>query len=235
MERLKLEEQLSRSKHLSSLGEMTAGISHEIRNPLGIIKSSAELLKKKMERIDEKNTIPTIIVEEADRLNNIITDFLNYAKPKAPDLTPCSIIDIINKNLAFLETEINDNNIQITMQTEGDLPFIHADFDMIYQVFLNIIINSMQAIKTNGMIHIKFTQTTNRIFIHFIDNGCGIQDAALDKIWNPFFTTKEKGTGLGLGLVKKIIESHSGEISITNRKEHSGVEVIISFPVLQEL
>ena len=105
-ERMRLEEQLARAKHLSSLGEMTASISHEIRNPLGIIKSSAELLKKKMDRTASQNTLPEIIVEEAGRLNDIITDFLNFARPHQPDLRPARIEDIMAKNLQYLAPEL---------------------------------------------------------------------------------------------------------------------------------
>lgn len=112
---------------------------------------------------------------------------------------------------------------------------IHADFDMLYQAFLNIIINAMQAIEKDGIIHIQIRHSNHYIKIYFTDNGCGISDVSLEKIWNPFFTTKEKGTGLGLGLVKKIIESHSGEINLYNRRDQSGVEVVVSFPVLQEI
>ena len=110
--RLKLEEQLSRTKHLSSLGEMTAGISHEIRNPLGIIRSSAELLKKKMAILEPDNTIPDVIVEEATRLDKIISDFLNYARPKTPQRLPCRVNEIIEKNLAFLEPRVSGRQSQ---------------------------------------------------------------------------------------------------------------------------
>ena len=106
MERLRLKERLGRAERLSSLGEMAAGISHEIRNPLGIIRSSAELLKKKVTKIDPSNTIPDIIVEEANRLNRIITDFINFAKPRSPNLVPCRNDEIIDKNITYLTMQI---------------------------------------------------------------------------------------------------------------------------------
>jgi len=113
LERLRLKEQLSRAERLSSLGEMAAGISHEIRNPLGIIRSSAELLKKKMAVIDPANTIPNIIVEETSRLNDIITDFINFAKPRSLDLLPCRVDDVLEKNLKFLDTQMKEQGYRI--------------------------------------------------------------------------------------------------------------------------
>ena len=154
-ERLKLEEKLNQAKHLSSLGEMTAGISHEIRNPLGIIKSSAELLQKKMALLDPSNKIPDIILEESGRLNNIITDFLNYAKPKSPNLVPCKVEDILDKNLVFLDSQIKGQNIIIKKYTSDNLPEVMADGDMLYQSFLNILMNAMQAMPGGGEIQIE--------------------------------------------------------------------------------
>lgn len=230
LERIRLEEQLNRAKHLANLGEMTAGISHEIRNPLGIIKSSAELLRKKMDRIAPSNTIPQIIIEETGRLNNIITDFLNFAKPKTPSFAPCCIIDVIKKNLAFLASQIEEQNYVIHQHYANNLPELKADFDMLYQAFLNILINSMQAMPKGGEIYIEAGLRDNYIFILFEDEGDGITQDSMDKIWNPFFTTKEKGTGLGLGIVKNIIESHEGNILAENRLER-GVRITIELPV----
>jgi signal transduction histidine kinase len=234
MERLKLKEQLSKAKHLSSLGEMTAAISHEIRNPLGIIKSSAELLKKKMTTLEPGNRIPQIIVDEAGRLNNIITDFLNYAKPRDPKFIPCRVEEIIQKNIRFLEPHIQEQGYRICWDVPQDIPNIDADGEMLYQSFLNLLINAMQAMPEGGDIHIQLSQNENRMKIVFDDQGSGIPDHLKDKIWDPFFTNKEKGTGLGLGIVKKIIEAHNGTVQIDNSDE-GGARVTIELPVRQEL
>ncbi|MCD4719926.1 MAG: two-component sensor histidine kinase [Desulfobacula sp.] len=229
-ERLKLEEKLRQAEHLSAIGEMTAGISHEIRNPLGIIKSSAQLLKKKMEKLDAKSGIPDIIVEESGRLDNIITDFLDVASPKIPDLHPCRVEDIIEKNIDYLTPQIKDNNLNIIKEISGHLPEVLADNAMLYQAFLNILINAFQALKNNGCITIKIKYDSGSIVINFIDNGEGIRKEILKKIWTPFFTTKDTGTGLGLGIVKNMIEAHSGTITITNM-EPKGANVEITLPV----
>jgi signal transduction histidine kinase len=232
-ERLRLKEQLSRAERLSSLGEMAAGISHEIRNPLGIIRSSAELLKNKMARVEPNNTFPDIIVEEATRLNNIITDFIKFARPGEPNLVSCRIEDVIEKNILFLTPQMEKRGHMINTRIPDNLPAILADGDMLYQAFLNILLNAMQAMPGGGIVQIAVEAVDEAIRIQFDDEGEGIPNEIIEKIWDPFFTTKETGTGLGLGLVKNIIESHGGVIRIENRPVQ-GVRIAIDLPVLVE-
>ncbi|MFH2061089.1 MAG: ATP-binding protein [Pseudomonadota bacterium] len=229
-ERLKLEEKLRKAEHLSTIGEMTAGISHEIRNPLGIIKSSAQLLKNKMAKLDAESNIPDIIVEESERLNNIITDFLDFAKPKTPDLHLCRVEEIIKKIICYLTPRIEDHNINIINDISGYLPEIMADSAMLYQAFLNVLINAFQSVQDNGSITIRIRHDSGSIVINFMDNGEGIKQEVLQKIWTPFFTTKDIGTGLGLGIVKNMIKAHNGTITITNM-ETKGANVEITLPV----
>ena len=232
-ERLKLEEQLSRAKHLSTLGEMIAGVSHEIRNPLGIISSSAELLKKKMNADDPMTRIPDIIIQESTRLNNIITDFLNFARPRTANRYACRVQDVIAKNIDFLAPQIEEKGHTITTDFEQDLPVIDADADMLYQAFLNILINAMQAMPEGGDILIKMKADNTSLWIAFEDHGEGVSREDMEKIWDPFFTTKEKGTGLGLGIVKNIIEAHDGLIRLQNRPE-GGARVSIRLPFKED-
>lgn len=232
-ERIRLKDQLAKAKHLSSLGEMVAGVSHEIRNPLGIISSSAELLKKRMDPQDALNAIADIIVAEARRLNNIISDFLNFARPKAPNRNPCRIDQIINKNINYLGHQIKENGYVIRTHYDGDIPDIMADGDMLYQAFLNLLINGMQAMPDGGTIDVTIESDDDAIWVFIEDEGAGVAPAVLEKIWDPFFTTKEKGTGLGLGIVRNIIEAHDGMIRIDNRKVR-GARVSTKFPLHQE-
>ena len=229
-EQLKLKEQLSQAQHLSSIGEMVAGVSHEIRNPLGIISSSASLLKKKVSLADPGNNIPDIIIEEAARLNNIITDFLNFARPRTPNLAECVLQEVLDKNINFLSSETAEKGYHIDIQQTPDVPAVMADKDMLYQAFLNILINAMQSMPGGGTIKIALTGNENSVQIRFQDEGHGIPKDVERKIWDPFFTTKEKGTGLGLGIVKKIVELHKGNIQIKNRKT-GGVVVTIALPI----
>ena len=232
VERLKLEEQLRRAEHLSSIGEMVAGISHEIRNPLGIIRSSGELLKKKMAALDPSSSIPDIIVEEAVRLDNIITDFLDFAKPRQPNLTSCRIEDILEKNLTFLAPQFEEKGCVVEKQKASLLPEVQADSNMLYQAFLNILINGMQSMPGGGKILVEITSDIDGVNIVFEDEGPGIPEKILKKVWDPFFSTKDKGTGLGLGIVKNIIEAHNGTIQIANRQTH-GTRVFVTIPARQ--
>ncbi|MCK5837127.1 MAG: two-component sensor histidine kinase, partial [Desulfobacula sp.] len=193
-------------------------------------KSSAQLLKKKMARLDADSHIPDIIVEESVRLDNIITDFLDFAKPKRPDLHFCRIEALIEKNIAYLLPQIEDNNFHIIKEISDHLPEIPADSAMMYQAFLNILINAFQSMKSDGWLTIRVTYDSGSIRINFIDDGDGIPEAVLKKIWTPFFTTKDTGTGLGLGIVKNMIEAHNGTITITNM-EPNGANVEITLPV----
>jgi len=229
-ERLLLKEKLSHAERLASLGEMVAGISHEIRNPLGIISSTGELLKQKIARTDTEVKLTDVIVEEADRLNGIVTDFLNFARPQAPNLMPCKVDEVIKKNLTFLAPEINKNSYEVHTRFASDIPEIQADPGLLYQAFLNILLNAMQAMPEGGAIYIELSAYGNTLTILFCDEGPGISDETLNKIWEPFFTTKDKGSGLGLPIVRKIIEGHGGDIEIENAPE-KGAQVTVSLPV----
>ncbi|OEU47025.1 MAG: two-component sensor histidine kinase [Desulfobacterales bacterium C00003060] len=229
-ERLLLKEKLSYAERLASLGEMVAGISHEIRNPLGIISSSAELLKQKMARTDHEVQLADVIVQEAGRLDGIVTDFMNFARPREPTFMPCKVDEILEKNVTFLTPEINKNGFEIHRRFGTDIPEIQADPGFLYQAFLNILMNAMQAMPEGGAIYIEVSARRHTLMIVFADEGSGIKDESLIKIWEPFFTSKDKGSGLGLPIVKKIIEGHGGTIEIENRLE-KGAQVTITLPV----
>jgi signal transduction histidine kinase len=229
-ERMRLKEQLSRVERMSAMGEMAAGISHEIRNPLGIIRSSAELLKKKVAKIDPSNALPDIIVEEANRLNGIITDFINFARPRSPKLSPCRLDDVIEKTLAFLAPQIEGRGYTIEKVYHNPLPEIMGDVPMLHQSLLNLLINALQAMPEGGHISVGIRAEGGHARIEIEDAGQGIPADLSEKIWDPFFTTKDKVTGLGLGIVKNIIEAHGGSIRITNRVP-KGARVTIELPV----
>ena len=233
LERIRLKDQLAQAKHLSSLGEMVAGVSHEIRNPLGIISSSAELLKKKMAPQDNLNAIADIVVAEARRLNDIITDFLNYARPKKPNRSLCRVDEVITKNIHFLDQQIKENGYVIRTFFDDEIPVIMADGDMLYQAFLNLLINGMQAMPHGGEIYVTIETGDGSLWVYIEDEGEGVSASVMEKIWDPFFTTKEKGTGLGLGIVRNIIEANDGMIRIDNRSE-KGARVSVKFPLSQE-
>jgi signal transduction histidine kinase len=215
-EQIRLEEQLSRAERLASMGEMAAAVSHEIRNPLGIIRSSAQLLKKKMPEEKVSGQLLDVVIEECSRLNDIITDFLNFARPQKPRILPCRIQDVLAKNLSFLEARLEQDGFRVKTIYEEGIPEIQGDPNLLYQAFLNILLNAMQAMPGGGGINIEVRADTQKVAVAVSDEGPGVDESIMRKIWNPFFTTKEKGTGLGLCVVRNIIEAHKGKVWMEN-------------------
>lgn len=229
-ERLLLEQKLNQAERLASLGEMVAAVSHQIRTPLGIISSTAELLKRKLGPTDPQDQLTDVIVQEAKRLNTIVTDFLNSARPPTPNLMPCNIDDILEKNLRFLAPETQKNGYKIHKRLATHIREIQADPGLLYEAFLNILMNAMQAMPEGGTITVELADRQDTVTIVFSDEGKGIPDDTLKKIWQPFFTTKEKGSGLGLPIVRKIVEGHGGTVRIENGPL-KGVQVTVTLPV----
>lgn len=174
------------------MGEMAAGISHEIRNPLGIIRSSAGLLKKKIASVDPDNTIPNIIVEEAGRLNDIITDFINYAKPRSLHLVPIRVEEVIEKNLAFLAAQMTEQGYSVKKDFKNNLPDIMADSVMLYQAFLNILINAMQSMPDGGEIRVEAFLENSTIKLIFDDEGGAYRKILFSRYGNRFSPPKRK-------------------------------------------
>lgn len=232
MERRKLEEQLHQAEKLASLGEMVAGISHEIRNPLGIIHSTAQLLKEKGSYPNQETPLAEIIIEETDRLNRIVTEFLDFARPQTPKLTSSKIKSVIEKNLEFLRPEMERYHIEVFRKYVTDENTILVDPDLLYRALLNVFINAIQAMPDGGRLTIELDSLHDKrdgISIKVTDTGSGISEEHMKKIFNPFFTTKERGSGLGLSIVKNIIESHNGFVEIRS-KPGLGTSVIIRLP-----
>jgi signal transduction histidine kinase len=228
-EQRELESKLHLAERLAALGEMVAGISHEIRNPLGIIRSTAELLGEMPDASDTQKRLSGVITEESTRLNQIVTEFLDFARPQVPNLQECQLEEIIEKNLSFIRPELEKKGIQVQDNLNGRSFRLRADHDLLYRAFLNILINAIQSMQDGGTIDIKVEEARDTFQIEIEDTGCGISEENADKIFHPFFTTKEKGSGLGLSIVRKIIEGHRGTIDIQSR-EGEGTKVGVQLP-----
>ena len=224
-----LESQLHLAERLAALGQMVAGISHEIKNPLGIIRSTAELLGEMPDANETQKRLSGVIKEESTRLNQIVTEFLDFARPQVPNLQECQLEEIIEKNLSFIRPELEKKGIQVQDNLNGRSFRLRADHDLLYRAFLNILINAIQSMQDGGTIDIKVEEARDTFQIEIEDTGCGISEENADKIFNPFFTTKEKGSGLGLSIVRKIIEGHRGTIDIQSR-EGEGTRVEVQLP-----
>ncbi|MFH0787513.1 MAG: ATP-binding protein [Pseudomonadota bacterium] len=228
-EQRRLVDKLHLSERMATLGEMIASVSHEIKNPLGIIRSTADLLEKKVIQIEPQNQLATVIREEADRLNRIVTEFLDFARPQIPRVHPVRIEAILEKNLHFLETELARHSIKVQRDFPADSPTFSVDQDLIYRAFLNILLNAIQAMPDGGTIGVMVRYDSLGVEIEIKDSGIGLSQEELTKAFKPFFTTKEKGSGLGLAIVKNIIEAHKGTILIVN-SEAGGTSVVIRLP-----
>lgn len=228
-EQKRLVDKLHQSERMATLGEMIASVSHEIKNPLGIIRSTADLLEKKVVKFDPQNQLASIIKEEADRLNRIVTEFLDFARPQTPRVHPVRIETILEKNLNFLEPELVRRSIRVQKNFRSGTQTIQADQDLLYRAFLNILLNAIQAMTDGGTIEVKVGYDSRSAEIEIKDTGAGLSPEEEAKAFQPFFTTKEKGSGLGLPIVKNIIEAHKGSIRLVN-SETGGATVLITLP-----
>jgi two-component system sensor histidine kinase HydH len=224
-----LEAQLHQAERLAALGEMVAAVSHEIKNPLGIIRSTAELLGSMPGAHDNQKRLSRVITEESTRLNKIVTEFLDFAKPQVPRFEQCDLKEIVEKNLLFLSPELEKRRIEVHHNLDGKSLVLMADHGLLYRAFLNVLINASQAIQDDGRIDVTVREEPDRYCAVIEDSGSGISVDSMKKIFNPFFTTKEKGSGLGLSIVHKIIEAHHGTINIEST-EGKGTRVEISLP-----
>lgn len=228
-EQRELEAQLHQAERLAALGEMVAAVSHEIKNPLGIIQSTAELLGGTPEAGEKVKRLSGVITEESIRLNRIVTEFLDFARPQVPNLKDCHLEDIIRKNLSFLQPELEKKGITVQDNLDGRSLKLKADDGLLYRALLNVFINAIQSMSNSGAIKVMVEEKIDHYRIEIEDAGCGISDEHKKKIFNPFFTTKERGSGLGLAIVKKIIEGHEGRIGIES-KEGMGTKVLLYLP-----
>jgi signal transduction histidine kinase len=228
-EQRELVEQLHQAERLAALGEMVAGISHEIKNPLGIIHSTAELMGEMPDASETQKRFSGVVKEEAGRLNRTVTEFLDFARPQVPNLRECRLEDIIEKNLSFLQPEFERKKITVNHNIDGRAFKLKADQDLLYRAFLNVLINAMQSMEEGGTLNIRLGTEQKALWLEIGDTGGGISPEVLKKIFNPFFTTKEKGTGLGLSIVRKIIEGHDGVVHIEST-EGAGTTVTFQLP-----
>jgi PAS domain S-box-containing protein len=235
-EKRNMENELQRSKHLSALGTFAAEITHELKNPLGAIKSYVDMLPGRVK--DEKfvSLAATVIGEEIEKLFGIIKLLLSFARAKSENMKTIDANESVGKVLLLIDEQAKKQNTKIESKL-GSAPLIYGDAQQIQQVLLNIIQNALQAMEQGGSVtittdHIKKKfpdlEATSFFFISIKDTGPGMPQSVLDKIFTPFFTTKASGTGLGLSICYKIIEDHKAKIEIKS-EEGKGTEFIIYF------
>ncbi len=227
-ERAKTEELLRKSDKLSVVGELAAGVAHEIRNPLTSIKGFVQLLQA---RDSNRAHYYDIMRSELDRIEFIINEFLVLAKPQAIRYQQTDVRSLLQSIAVLLDTQAILNNVQIRIESEQHLPLIECEENRLKQVFVNVMKNAMEAMQEGGQLLVEvIKEHEDRVLLRFSDTGCGISESRLSKLGEPFYTTKEKGTGLGLLVSYKIIEEHHGTISVQSAVG-KGTVVEIRLPI----
>lgn len=247
----RIQAEIIRMDRMASLGILSSGIAHEIRNPLAGIKAMAQTLEEELEAESHLVEYVERILRQVNRLEGLLKTFFSYAKPQRPNPKPCQIETIIREVLPLFERKMKEENITVNQEYTQDLYDIFVDSSQIEQVIFNLVINSIQAIKDGGAIHIIARNADDRlptidrrlrspgllsdkyIEICIYDNGPGIPPDIRDNIFNPFFTTKANGTGLGLSIVYQIVKEHGGQIDVESGSE-TGTEFSILLPAVVE-
>jgi PAS domain S-box-containing protein len=227
-----LEESFYESQKLAAVGQLSAGIAHEVRNPLSSIKMSLQILEKRMHPVGNDLKRFEIAQREVEHLEELVNDVLIFARPATPRKETADIRKVIRHALALGEKGIADKKIQVQTRFADDVPLLEIDTAMLEQAFLNLILNAVDAMGARGLLTVSATAVDDGIplvEVEIMDNGCGIDAQDMPHLFNPFFTRKKYGTGLGLTQVKKIIDLHQGIVDIFSTKGE-GTRVRIRFP-----
>lgn len=214
-----LKAEIETNKRLAAIGRLAAGVAHEIRNPLSSIKGYATFFKEIFEKESENYNIADVMIKEVDRLNRVVSELVELAKPIQMSKKPIMVQEIIKESIKLIENEAKNKHILIDMDMDDKINDIHADKDRLKQVFLNLFLNAIQSMEYSGKLSIQLTRNTisNMILIRISDTGSGIKKEDLSAIFEPYYTTKLSGTGLGLAIVNNIIKAHNGKISVDSK------------------
>jgi two-component system, NtrC family, sensor histidine kinase HydH len=253
IENSKLYQQMKERDRLAALGEMAAGLAHEIRNPLAAIQGAIQLLLPSgaphgpgaKDAKEDQSEFLGIIADEVKRLNGVVTQFLDYSRPVRPSLAPGDVNEILRKTLTLLQADLPEN-VKLVLQLAEELPRVSCDPEQLRQVFLNLAINAVQVMPKGGELRIATRlardevalwrdapRRSDLVEVRFLDSGPGIPEEARDHIFVPFYTTKEKGTGLGLAICQRIVKTHGGNIAV-HSAPGQGAEFVIALPALWE-
>ena len=229
------QERLVRSEKLAIVGKLASGVGHELRNPLGAIRNALFIIKKKSGNtcisndVQKFNKLVEIVEKETDRSIKIVNDLLGFSRTAKPTVSPTNICSIIESSLSRLKIPDKINKV---VQVEDTLPLVAVDANQIEQVLINLIQNALDAMPKGGWLTIHARRENNFLAVTITDTGCGIPDTIKNKIFDPLFTTKPKGMGLGLAISSNIIQRHEGSIDLKS-KEGEGTSFIIKLPIIK--
>ena len=231
-------QQTLESERLNALTLLAAGVAHEIGNPLNSLHIHLQLMERKVRELksearDELQESIDVARAEIGRLDSIVTQFLRAIRPSKPQLHPENVNAIVDEAVRFFAPEIHDRDVVVEQELRSDLPLLQLDRDQIKQAFYNVIKNSLEAMKRRGILRIRTDMDDAHVLISFIDTGGGISPGNLSRVFEPYFTTKSSGTGLGLLIVRRIVREHGGELSIESSPE-KGLTLTIRLPYLDK-
>lgn len=207
---------LIRADRLKSLGELAAAIVHEIKNPLSAIKGAAQIIEKEIPAESPRRGFVTIIEEEVDRLNRLVGEFLNFARPRQPVKTASDMNEVIRSVIAFTSKEAEKSSVRLMANLDEGLPLALFDAEQIKQVLLNLIINAVHATPQGGVVEVGSRRAGGCAELTVRDYGVGVEPGIRGRIFDPFFTTKPEGSGLGLSVAHQLIRQHEGEIELVD-------------------
>jgi PAS domain S-box-containing protein len=218
-----------RSEKLAFAARMAASVAHEIRNPLGIVTLAIERLREKLKGEEDKLTLADTIYQSTERVNRLVTDFVNCTRPQKLRMRKRDIHGALRKLIALTKSKFKENRIKVILRFRESAPFVFIDPSRIEQAFLNIVLNAIDAMPRGGRVTIATEYDEEFVTVIFKDSGVGIAKENLFRVFDPFFTTKPVGTGLGLAVTYSIIASHNGVITVESRKG-KGATFTIRFP-----
>jgi nitrogen fixation/metabolism regulation signal transduction histidine kinase len=229
-----MERRMRDAEKMAAMGELAAGVAHEVRNPLGSIRNAAQFLEGKMDGGDPMLRFPRLIMREADRLNALVTRLLQYTRPETGGMGPCDLREALDQAVVLAELRIAGSRIRVERRYEADLPRVLADPSRVVQAVLNLLFNAIEAIPGQGRIGVEARREGEASLVVAVeDSGRGIPAESLSRMFDPFFSLREGGTGLGLSIVKQIASEHGGSVAAESRPG-LGTTVTMTFPCLSK-
>ena len=207
-------DKLIQAERLATAGKMSASFAHEIRNPLSSMRMFSQMLMQKSDTSDEQQKSLQYILEEIERIDNIVKGLMDFASPTKLHLEHQSLAPVLQSVLTLMEANLTHHQIELSVNPASDLPDFHFDSDKIKQAFMNVVLNAMEAMPKGGTLTVSTLQQNEKACIRISDTGLGISEEDIEHLFEPFFTRKTKGTGLGLANVKRIVEEHDGTVEI---------------------
>lgn len=223
-----MEKEVARSRHLNAIGSLAAGVAHEIRNPLSSIRGFAVYFKQKLSGNTDDEQTADIMIAETERLNRVISQLIEFARPLTLKKEKTGLGAVVAQTVKLIDAEASKQNVRIEVQAPENLPEVDIDSDKIKQVLLNIFLNALAAMPGGGRLSVELSQTHDALEAVVSDTGTGIDEKNLPRIYDPYFTSKPAGTGLGLAVVQKIMEAHGAFLQIESQAG-SGTRVILRF------